>query len=157
MNLTSEPHPLLSPGIKCRNPLQLLVPYLVPHLDMQATTSKAETTLRNSLLASAALLTHSLPGGVALGSVCFTQRLSMNFCRAGWRQTKRASRAFQGTPPSSSSRPSLSPSRFALLRLACRVRSGLASMGLCRLPTRRRPQWDAPSSCCLADLKPLLP
>lgn len=88
MNLTSEPHPLLSPGIKCRNPLQLLVPYLVPHLDMQATTSKAETTLRNSLLASAALLTHSLPGGVALGSVCFTQRLSMNFCRAGWRQTK---------------------------------------------------------------------
>lgn len=95
-------------------------------------------------------------GGFGFG-VLYTQRLSMNFCRAGWRQTKRASRAFQGTPPSSSPRPSLSPSRFALLRLACRVRSGLASMGLCRLPTRRRPQWDAPSSCCLADHKPLLP
>lgn len=163
VNLTSDHHPLLSPESNAQKPLQLLVPHLVPHLDMRA-TSKVETTLRNSLLVSAALLTHNHPGGVALGSVCFTQRLSMSFVGLGGGRQRKQAGLFKELH-----RPVPPDHFFPLHALLCsgwlagshgrqlqsEVRIGLH--GPLQAPTRRRPQRGVPSSCCRANLKPWLP
>lgn len=165
VNLTSDHHPLLSPGIKCTEAVAAAGSSLSPTPGHKS-NQQGRNHPQEFPPCTCSSTNSQSPGWGGFGfGVLYTKTVhELIFVGLGGGRQRKQAGLFKELH-----RPVPPDHLFPLQALLCsgwlagghgrqlqsEVRIGLH--GPLQAPTRRRPQWGAPSSCCLANLKPWLP